>query len=156
MKLTFGKFRGWDTEDLAKAGETGRNYLYWGSSNLRSPKWAREFERVLGLPVEYDETLMVKALIDSESDIDYDDAQTYVRGQLISIAEDDAYEKQLTDSGETLISEYAPKLNSTANKLRRLAHEWQWNWEGAFSPKQFSSRRNFDLFVEFMTKWDNR
>lgn len=46
-QITFGKFKNWKVEDLAKAGETGRNYLAWGAENLRSPKWRKIFSAAL-------------------------------------------------------------------------------------------------------------
>lgn len=155
MIITFGKYKGWDTEDLAKAGEQGRNYLHWGSSNLRSPKFAREFDRVLGLPVEYNEALMVKAIVEAEN-IHPDDALVYAREELEGVAEDNAVEDKMEKAGEALLAEYAPKMSTTANKLRGLAHKFQWNWEGHLSAHQFSSQSNFNNFVEFMTKWDDR
>lgn len=155
MVITFGKYKGWDTEDLAKAGEQGRNYLHWGSGNLRSPKFAREFERVLNLSVEYNEALMVKAVVEAEN-IHPDDARIYVQEELERIAKDNAVGDELEKAGEILIAEYTAKMSTTPNKLRGLAHKWQWAWEGRFSARQFSSQENFALFVEFMTKWDDR
>ena len=155
MIITFGKFKGWDTEDLAKAGEAARNYLSWGSSNLRSPKWVREFDRVLSLGAENDKGLMVRAIVEGE-DISQDDAETYVREELERIAEDDAESAKLESAGEVLIEKYVPILNTTANKLRGLAHRLQWNWEGCLNVRQFSSPENYNLFVELMTKWDAR
>ena len=38
MKLTFGKFNGWNLSDLART-TAGRRYLVWAADGLRSPKW---------------------------------------------------------------------------------------------------------------------
>jgi hypothetical protein len=46
MQITFGKFRGTQTTEVAKT-TAGRSYLAWGAANLESPKWRREFQAAL-------------------------------------------------------------------------------------------------------------
>jgi hypothetical protein len=46
MIITFGKFKGHETTEVAKT-TTGRSYLAWGAANLENPKWRKEFQSAL-------------------------------------------------------------------------------------------------------------
>ena len=74
MIITFGKFSGWSTEDLAKTTD-GRNYLHWGMANLKSPKWQAEFKRVLSEVKSTELNINLEAELNYQSgDLDYEDA----------------------------------------------------------------------------------
>lgn len=68
-KLTFGKYQGYETEDLAKFSD-GRAYLAWGIQKLDSPKWRAEFERVLTLPVAIDIDREAESIMAGDAQID--------------------------------------------------------------------------------------
>lgn len=78
MKITFGKFNGWDTEALAKTTE-GRNYLSWGASKLDSPKWRDEFQRALNTVSldQIDIGLEAEAIMQGDPQIDPASAYRY-------------------------------------------------------------------------------
>lgn len=62
MKLTFGKWEGWDTNRLAKSGSFGRSYLEWGAENLQSPKWRKEVQRALDANQVMDKDAIAQAI----------------------------------------------------------------------------------------------
>lgn len=76
-KITFGKFQGWDTEKLAQTSE-GRGYLEWGAEDLRSPKWRKEFQRVLDdfSAADIDIMAEAKAILVNSPEIGWDEAET--------------------------------------------------------------------------------
>jgi len=84
MKLTFGKWQGWNTEDMARTFEA-RGYLEWGKENLKSPKWRKECERVLKI-TNYDEELSIKAIMHEANAggeyLDFDEAQIFVQDKM--------------------------------------------------------------------------
>jgi len=81
MEITFGKFRGWQTMDLAKAGQVGRDYLSWGAENLRSPKWRKEFQDALDATQEIDVRLTANAIMIDAPDLPCDDADIIARDE---------------------------------------------------------------------------
>ena len=86
MEVTFGKFKGWQPEALAKTLD-GRNYLDWAADNLDSPKWRKEFKRVLSLDFAYDFALSIKATMTANPDLSYEDAEIWVKDTIVSESE---------------------------------------------------------------------
>lgn len=102
-KLTFGKFNGWDTEKLAQTSE-GRDYLEWGAENLRSPKWRKEFQRVLDNFSASDIDIMAeaKAILANSPDIGWDEAETVARVLKEEAEQAEAVEAAMEQAKENL------------------------------------------------------
>lgn len=96
-KLTFGKWQGWDTKDLAKFSD-GRSYLEWGIVKLESPKWRQEFQAALDAvsPAEIDLELEAQSIMRDDCQIDANDAyilaQDYRAGLIESAERTAAYD----------------------------------------------------------------
>lgn len=78
-KLTFGKFSGVDTMELAAGGDTGRDYLEWGAENLKSPKWRQLFDEALVANVAYDMEAEARLIVRDQGDISFDEAMHQLR-----------------------------------------------------------------------------
>lgn len=152
MKLTFGKFEGWDTDDLAKAGEVGRDYLQWCSRNLRSPKWRRECERVLksNSASEIDEHLATEAIVVDSGDISYSEAQIFARDEIAQREEDDQLFAAMERAKEQVVAEFAGKMDVAEAKLRQLQSQYEFGGWERLSPRNFSSQEKYEQFVAFM------
>lgn len=149
MKLTFGKFKGWDTEDLAKAGDSGRDYLRWCADNLKSPKWRTECERSLKAG-GFDEALAAKAIRDGEGDISLDEALFLVREERAAQEEEDRIWAAVEEAQENIIVEYATQMGVPANKLRQLYKRYELGGWEQLPASKFSSPEMHRLFQEFM------
>lgn len=149
MRLTFGKFEGWDTEDLAKAGDYGRSYLVWCAENLKSPKWRAECERALGLG-GFDEALTAKALVQDSGDIGFEEALFIVRENRAAQEEDDKLWAAVEDAQEKVISEYAGKMEVPVNKLRQIFKRYEFGGWEELPASKFSSQEKYRQFIDFM------
>lgn len=108
VKITFGKWQGWDTDELAKSGSFGRPYLEWGAEELKSPKWRKEFQRALSDNQVMDKNAIAKAIRQDYPDL---------------VAElDQAIEIELGEWGQLQeVEEAKQKLtNFFSRKLREL------------------------------------
>lgn len=108
MKITFGKWQGWDTNKLAKSGSFGRTYLEWGAEDLKSPKWQNEFKRALTENQVMDKNAIAQAIRQDYPDLvaELDQAIEIELGEW----------KQLEEVAET----QAKLTNFFSRKLREL------------------------------------
>ena len=72
--ITFGKYRGWKLDDLALAGSYGRDYLSWGSYNLKNRAWRKRFAQALEIE-GINADLVAKAALINEPGITQFDAK---------------------------------------------------------------------------------
>lgn len=93
-QINFGKFSGWDTENLARTTE-GRQYLKWGFENLKSPQWRKEFSAALKRYSfsDLDVDLEAKMILASDPQIDENDAEMLARETLADIKEQEKADK---------------------------------------------------------------
>ncbi len=109
MQITFGKWQGWTTDDLAKSGKTGQSFLIWGAENLKSSKWRKDFQRALNENSELDVDLMARA-------IEQDDPETVILDSARKFAEEEIREAKAQ-------AEYNEKDAQMQNFLRRKLSE---------------------------------
>lgn len=154
MQITFGKFNGWKTEDLARAGKTGREYLYWGANNLKSEVWRREFDRAQRMDVAQDDALAAKALLVSDPDLGMYEAQRIVSDEKAEEAERDRFIAAFDAACDAVIARWLPSFpGKTATQLQgiadRLVHtEWQ-----ELPLANFSSPAARSAFMGFMAEY---
>lgn len=154
MKITFGKFSGWNTEDLAKAGKTGRDYLYWGANNLKSEMWRREFDRAQRLQVAQDDTLAAKALLVSDPDLGMYEAQRIVSDEKAEEAERDRFVAAFDAARAAVIACWLPSFpGKTAAQLRGIAGKWEHTEWQEVPLGNFSSPAARAAFMGFMDEY---
>lgn len=153
MKLTFGKFKGWATSDLARAGSTGRGYLAWGAENLRSPKWREEFQRALGAPTDQDLHLTALALSQGEDDLSYDEAMIFARDEAEEAKEHGRFSAALDQAQAEVLAEWAGKLGQGEDRLRALAGRLEFVDLAEVPVSRFSSPAAKVRFGEFLKAW---
>lgn len=138
MILTFGKFRGWDICDLAKAGEIGQNYLSWCVNNLKSPKWRNECDRALEIN-DFDFDLAVKAVIQSDN-LTHEEAVAWVNSEQESLQEQLTWETK-EEQAESLLRLELVKCGLLVTQVAQLLGKYKWDFFGAveFGAIKFSS-----------------
>ena len=79
-KVNFGKYQGWDTDNLARFTD-GRSYLAWGTENLKSPQLRKEFQMTLDSisAIEISIELEAESIMRSDGSCDYLDAEALAR-----------------------------------------------------------------------------
>lgn len=99
MKITFGKWQGWDTDELAKSGSFGRPYLEWGAEELKSPKWGKEFQRALSDNQVMDKSAIARAIRQGYPDLvpELDQAIEIELGEWREFKEKEETKRQLTN-----------------------------------------------------------
>lgn len=152
-KITFGKFKGWSTDDLARAGSTGRGYLSWGKENLRSPKWRKEFQRALESPTDQDLHLTALALSQGEDDLSYDEAMIFARDEAEEAKEHARFEGALAKAQADVIAVWIGKLGRSERELRALAHKFEFVDLDEVPTERFSSPAVKVRFGEFLKAW---
>jgi len=151
MKITFGKFKGWETEDLARAGAKGRDYLHWGLFRFTDPKWLKEFRRVLDLPIEYNFKLMVQAIVADTPDITSEEACMIAHEELeYTNYVDEEYEDFLNQ--QETISKWAKTIGVSEKKLRTLHDKFKDSWH-LLPATMFSSDEMYENFCKFMEEF---
>lgn len=109
MQISFGKWQGWDTDKLARAGSFGRDYLTWGSQELQNRKWKLEFKRALDENQEMCPKAMEQAIreqfphltpeIDQEIDSEMGEWATYREAQEAKRKLTNFFSRKLRDFG---------------------------------------------------------
>lgn len=155
-KITFGKFQGWDTLDLAKAGEDGRNYLRWGAESLKSPFWRKEFEQALKVDIQSDIELMAQVTIIRNPDIGYDEALYFAQAEIEQNAETDAMLADVEAKQEAVIQKWLPRMvGKTTENLRGIGKRFEFAGELDQIPlSRFSSVQAKQEFLDFMKDWE--
>ncbi len=148
MRLTFGKFRGWDTNEVALAGSIGTEYLEWCSMNLMNPKWRRECERALRANTGIDTELAIRALMEIEGYAYYDAAEV-VACEIEEMDFLNEIDNEIDATIRKAAEKFAPIMGTTVEKLIQLAIHYVANWED-LSPKMFSSEEMYNNFQAFM------
>lgn len=151
--ITFGKFRGWSVEEVAKAGESGRNYLKWGMDNLKSPFWRKEFERGLSI-LDADPALILRAWdLEGECEIEHRDFE-------MQAAQDEAEALKAEWAREAqereIIRRWAAKFGKTEEALRGTARTISWNYDDFddVPNSKFSSPARRAEFKKFYQEWE--
>lgn len=106
MKLTFGNWRNWDTNDMAKTTD-GREYLAWGTRKLQSAMWRNEFGRALAENYSIDESLEIRAIVKSNPDIDEVDAWQIVQDRKAEKREAEEIEERVESARRQVVRKYA-------------------------------------------------
>lgn len=151
MKITFGKFQGWDTLELAKAGEEGRQYLRWGKDNLQSPQWRKAFADALKADVHADEKLIYRALRVSYDDDEIQAMEDLAREQAADYESEKAYD----DSLAKIRAKYSAILGVSEQKMRDLAFRYAFQHETLYEEKNFSSHQKFLDFDAFIKEYES-
>lgn len=105
-KLTFGKFSGLDTMELAAGGDTGRDYLRWGAENLKSPKWRQLFQEALDADVAFDMETAARLMVRDQGDISFDEALLHLQ----EMEEFRLEEERMLEAWQTWKDEYRAAL----------------------------------------------
>jgi len=163
MKITFGKFNGWDTLDLAKAGGEGRGYLEWGKDNLKSPQLRKAFADALKADVHADEQLIYQALRVSYSDIEIEEMEQLAREQAIDYEEDEARYERYTRAINAVVEKHAAILEQPEKQLfdwaKRYANQEYDDGKGngvrPYSESNFSSHDKFMKFDAFIKEYES-
>ena len=142
MEITFGKWQGWDTNDLAKAGEAQRDYLRWGAANLQAPKWRKEFADALKRNQSFDQKMVACALHQEYDDLDDEDIDRLSVAECQERDEDNRRDAQM----QACIAKHAAIIGTSAQKLERL----YWNFFDDYKESQFSSHQKFEQFDAFV------
>lgn len=144
--FTFGKWRGWNTDDLAQTF-AGRGYLSWCAENLKSPVWRAECARALQENKEIDIGLAAKAEMhayphDFEDEVDamvhVEDMLAMQREAEAEQAEWEAEERAIWERVHTVFARWAEQTGRPESDLRRAAGmmwrerelatgDWDWN-----------------------------
>ena len=97
VTLTFGKYKGWKLEDLARAGSYGREYLRWGSYNLSNRAWRKRFAKALEIEGINAALVAKAAMVDEPELTEFDaenigacQAEDYNRGHKARVQMDEA------------------------------------------------------------------
>lgn len=117
-QITFGKYQGWDTDNLARAGAWGKDYLEWGARNLKSRMWRQEFERALRQAGAADSHLTALAISQTDAEIDYDEALRIAREHELEAAEYEAGQKRVRAAQRAVEAKYAAILGVSESDAR--------------------------------------
>lgn len=146
MILTFGKFRGQDTESLKKS-KGGISYLEWGSENLRDIKLRKIFADTLASITDHDHALVME----QEEGINYEEALSYLQDMRAREEENQKeYEKDHSRK-EQLIQAWAKESNQPIEKIRGIVYKYMMHWENV-SRQDFSSDQAYNIFVRYMNE----
>lgn len=128
--LTFGKYKG-QTPSSIKDSDV--DYLVWGSCNLKSDKWRKEFQEALDSSTTYADRMDEQAKQDTS---------------------DDEWFSSLDSKFDTIVQKYAELVGMEFGKLKPLATKYTTvNWMGespTFTANQFASKKKFDLFSDMV------
>ena len=103
VSLTFGKWEGWSSAELAQAGYVGRNYLSWGSTKLRSPVWRQRFKAALRQynPEDMDVALAARAIQEGDG-ISWEDARRLAVAEKQRVVRSQKADRQCREAKEWL------------------------------------------------------
>ncbi len=124
MKVTFGKWNGWDTDNLAKAGMAGRSYLEWGSENLESPKWRTEFKRALADNTTSDLHLVASAAAKADG-ITYEEAYEWAEEMKLEADAHAAKEEKLGKLQNYFVRQLTEIGVSQMGIVHLKSHYWE-------------------------------
>jgi hypothetical protein len=143
MIITFGKYKGYDTEKLAQFSE-GRKYLKWGMDNLSSPQWQKEFKRVLELPLIIDIEAEAQSIMSGDAQIEprdaYNLADEYAEQTKKEYNQDKAYKQAKEELRQELLAS-GSSLQSVNALMNIVRSGWVEDLEEAekYKRAQFSS-----------------
>ncbi len=138
-QITFGKFNGWTMEQLAQAGEIGRDYLAWCASNLRNPGLRRAAENALKANVAPNAFLVAQALRVDEPGVTPDEAKRYADEQLGQYEDDRARDIALADA-DAKLRQALGDLGMTGPQINAVIRDHGQYLEAARTqPQRFSS-----------------
>lgn len=136
VKITFGKYSGYTAKEVAIADA---GYAAWAASNLKSDFWRKEFN--VGIAAAKTATVaeVVAATIG-------DDAPESAKA---AVRRDVEREQAGQQAIETIISDYAGKMNVSATKLAGIIRGWMSKDVDAshIDPAKFSSRAMYENAV---------
>jgi hypothetical protein len=152
--ITFGKFSGWTTEEVAKAGTPGRSYLAWGAKNLKSSKWRSEFERALREVRTADPELILRAWQVNDPDYTPEDEM----GEMAAAkAEARVTEEQLGREPEieAFWTKWTAKMGRSQSELMvMLASGSHYERPEDIPANRFSSPERRAMYIEFVHAFD--
>lgn len=119
-KFTFGKFNGWDVDELAQTF-AGREYLSWCASNLSNSAWRAECAAALARNGEINEALAARAEMHAEPDLSPEDALNSVRERLEQERDDRAFFARMDAEKAAIFEKYAALAGKSASELRSAA-----------------------------------
>lgn len=135
MILNFGKFKGWSTEDLAKAGNCGRNYLSWCADNLKNYGIRQTCAKVLSENHGIDFHLAVKALVQTEGMSEFD-AQKTVNNELENLKDEDTY----FDSVAQAEAQLEQDLLAAGLNEQQIKTVWRYRFDISQAPIQWTGK----------------
>lgn len=120
--LNFGKFKGWTVEDLAKSGQTGRDYLSWCADNLRNRDIAKACANASTQQIN--KNLAIKAVI-QDAGLDYEEARRWVQGEIENQNEEDVELDTIAQAEEQLEQD----LLVAGVEQEQINKVWKFRWE---------------------------
>lgn len=153
--ISFGKYQGWDTDALARAGAWGKDYLAWGAKNLRSPMWRQEFERALREAGPDDGHLTALAISQTDAEIDYDEALRIAREHELEAAEYAEGQKRVSAAQRAVEAKYAVILGVSERDARTAINAVNRAVVGGgFPPRnRFSSDERYQQMQAMYQEW---
>ena len=129
MIITFGKYKGADTNTLARFSE-GREYLVWGSEKLQADKWRSEFGRALSSihlsSVSLEEQARLTVQFDKDGDADYDDVLRFLRDEEADNKEFAEKEKATEEKRLVIFKEWEKESQKPISQLRSIFKKFEW------------------------------
>lgn len=142
--ITFGKYKGYTPEQLKRIDS---NYLAWGANNLKSEKWVSEFQQALSTLTIEDEAEEMSR----RDNISHDEAMNHLRSMIAHEAEEDEMLAQYESAKLAIAQEWAQVSGQPLAKIQAIIRKFEFGWDHV-SERDFSSVRQYDLFVNYMTK----
>lgn len=157
MIITFGKYNGRDTLELASSGQTGRSYLEWGAQNLQSPKWRRAFQEALAASVEYSVQSEANLITADERFDSQERAEMveYLKVMERERVESDAKWETWRQELYQIVNEHSIKMGITFGKANAMVKRYFESGDyQEVTAKNFSSPEKHTAFIEFMQALD--
>ena len=154
-KFTFGKWSGWDTDDLAKTTD-GKSKLEWGKKKLQSPQWREECARALREAGPSDEALEVLATVRANPDIDEVEAWQIVQDRKAEAAEREAEEAATEEARAAVVAKYATMTGvdeATMRKAIRQVETYVMRWDEMPPVSMFSSPERAKMMGQAYEEW---
>ena len=154
-KITFGKWQGWDTDDLART-EDGRNYLSWGTNNLQSSQLKAEFARALANAGQPDETLEIRAIVRANPDIDEAEAWQIVQERKSEALENERQEARMESCRAIVVQKYATLTgldNAIIRKAIKQVETYEMRWSELPPVTMFSNPERANIMYQAYNEW---
>lgn len=154
-KVTFGKWQGWDTDDLARTTD-GASYLEWGKKKLQSPVWRDEFARALREAAPMDDELEVRATLKANPEIEEEEVWEIIQERKAEAAEYETKEKALGEARAKVVAKYATLAGVDVQTMRNAIGQVE-NYVMRFDEmpptSRFSSPERAEMMAQAHEEW---